>query len=102
MVQVAPTPKQGMDSSIIPDRKECIMTAAPERPSPINNATITIHNFEIDRRGWIFLNLSWEKPKFAYGNITMCRVRIVREPVYSGEEAPNSAIAAWKEMPMVS
>ena len=102
MVQVAPTPKQGMDSSIIPDRKECIMTAAPEQPNPINNATITIHNFEIDRRGWIFLNLSWEKPKFAYGNITMCRVRIVREPVYSGEEPPNSAIAAWKEMPMVS
>ena len=90
-----------IQSTFLPDRKECLLSAAPEPPNSVNSETITVHDFAI-REGQLYLNLSWEQPERIYGNITKYSVRITRDPVNPSKDPPSSAIARLVELPMVS
>jgi len=90
-----------LDSSFLPDRKECLLSATPEQPNTVKNETISVHDFEI-HQGQLYLNLSWEQPELVYGDITKYAVRITRDPMYSGQEIPDSAIAQMMDLPTVS
>jgi hypothetical protein len=74
------------------DSTDCVESAKPVRPDPIDNTSIVVTMFEIYEKTRVNLSISWEHPNATYGDVSAYEVVVTKEPL-NAQDSIDTAIS---------